>query len=293
MNDRRQSLKSWAAGIRGSAVVRSGSTAGVIKGVGLVMAFLLQMLLARLVADPAQYGAYAWGQSMLFLLGSLFALGIPLATSRLVAIHASHGDHVSLAGVRRSGMRWLALSALTGATLAAILVVSLPASAFEELSRPIALVAAFASPLATFMLFHQAMARAQSHLVFAFLPTQVLRPLLAGLLAVAWFLWIQSRPGGIEILLAVCASLALVLAIQMSVVYRHRPNAEGRAAPQTGSTAREQRYGSERIMPVALPIFATRLFDLLAQYGNVFILGMLAGPLAAAGFFVAERLSRL
>ncbi|HSH26563.1 MAG TPA: oligosaccharide flippase family protein, partial [Wenzhouxiangella sp.] len=291
MNNRLQSLMSWAAGIRGSAVVRSGSTAGVIKGVGLVMAFLLQMLLARLVADPAQYGAYAWGQSMLFLLGSLFALGIPLATSRLVAIHASHGNHASLVQVRRSGMRWLALSALTGTTLAAILVVSLPASAFEELSRPIALAAAFASPLATFTLFHQAMARAQSHLVFAFLPTQVLRPLLVGLLAVAWFLWAQRRPGGIEILLAVCASLALVLAIQMSVVYCRRPHGEGRS--QAGRKVADERYGSEQIMPVALPIFATRLFDLLAQYGNVFILGMLAGPLAAAGFFVAERLSRL
>jgi O-antigen/teichoic acid export membrane protein len=289
---RQSSLKQLAIRVGANRVVRAGSAAGMIKGVGLVAAFLLQMLLARIVADPGEYGVYAWGQNLLFLLGSLFALGIPLATSRLVAVHASRGDHVSLDQIGRSGARWLALSALAGASIAVGVVFLLPEAAFSELPRPVALLSIAASPLVAFTLFHQAMARAQSRLASAFLPTQVLRPVFAGGLAVAWFVWVDSNPSGIEVLCAVASSLLLVLVIQWFIA-RKRRLARRSDRSRDSSSADRRYYGSHRIMPTALPMFATRLSDIFIQYGNVLVLGILGGPLAAAGFFVADRLSHL
>ncbi len=291
MKRRTHWLKRWAEKLRNNAVVRSGSAAGTIKAVGLVIAFVLQMLLARLVSDPAQFGIYAWGQNMLFLLGSLFALGIPLATSRLVAVHHNRGDQASVTTLRHSGARWLALICLTGTVIAMIIVFALPSSVFGDLPRIVALLAAGASSLVAFTQFHQAMARARSRLASAFLPTQVLRPLFTGLIALGWFAWAGRNPGGVEILIVVCLSLLLVLVIQLFLVNRRQP-ASADVEPDHDELRRDS-YGPSRIMPNALPIFATRLADLFVQYGNVFVLGVLGGPLAAAGFFVAERLSRL
>ncbi|MDZ7790914.1 MAG: lipopolysaccharide biosynthesis protein [Xanthomonadales bacterium] len=289
---RQSSLKQLAHRVGGNRVVRASSAAGTIKGAGLVAAFLLQMLLARVVADPSEYGVYAWGQNLLFLLGSLFALGIPLATSRLVAVHAGRGDRDSLDHVGRSGARWLALASLAGASIAVGVVFLLPEAAFSELPRPVALLSIAASPLVAFTLFHQAMARAQSRLVSAFLPTQVLRPVFAGGLSVAWFLWVDSNPSGIEVLFAVALSLLLVLIVQWFIARRRRlaPSNDGSG---DGSATDRQNYGSDRIIPTALPMFATRLSDIFIQYGNVLVLGIIGGPLAAAGFFVADRLSHL
>ncbi len=287
------SLRQWAVRVGGNRVVRAGTAAGTIKGTGLVTAFFLQMLLARIVADPTEYGIYAWGQNLLFLLGSLFALGIPMATSRLVAVHAGRGDRGSLAAVAASGARWLALTALAGAALSAVIIVLLPAASFGELPRHVALLSAAASPLVAFTLFNQAMARAQSRLVSAFMPTQVVRPLVAGLLALAWFIWIGRSPAGIEVLAAVAASLVLVLGIQLMALRLVRRDSRIDADGDTAAAPTEEAYGSHRIMPNALPIFAMRLSDMFIQYGNVLVLGMLGGPLAAAGFFVAERLSQL
>jgi O-antigen/teichoic acid export membrane protein len=86
----------------------------------------------------------------------------------------------------------------------------------------------------------------------------------------------------------------LVLALQILLSRRRKrglsqDQASSRIQPETSNC----RYDSSRIIPSALPIFATRISDLLIQYGNVFVLGMLAGPAVAAGFFVAERLSML
>lgn len=278
--------------IRHSRVARAGSLAGVIKGTGLVTAFFLQMMLARIVADPVEYGVYAWGQNLLFLLGSIIALGIPLASSRLAAVHARRGDLASLNAVSRSGTRWLALCSLGGAAAAASLVMVMPASAFDELPRRVALLAIAASPLVAFTMLHQALARARSRLTAAFLPTQVLRPLLTGLLSLAWFLWVQRAPAAGEVLVAVCSSLTLVLVIQLLIHGRQRAV---RAAEKSESTATEKQsdYAPNRIMRNALPIFATRLSDLIIQHGSTFVLGILGGPLAAAGFFVAQRLAQL
>lgn len=286
-------IKQWVLNIGGNRVVRAGTAAGTIKGAGLITAFFLQMLLARIVANPAEYGIYAWGQSLLFLLGSLFALGIPMATSRLVAVHAGRGDRESLDTVGTSGARWLALTALAGAAVSTIIILLLPAASFGELPRHVALLSVAASPLVAFTLFNQAVARAQSRLVSAFLPTQVLRPLMAGLLALAWFLWIGRSPVGIEILAAVATSLVLVLGIQLMAVRLFRAVARNQEAENAPPASPADAYGSHRIIPNALPIFATRLSDMFMQYGNVLVLGMLGGPLAAAGFFVAERLSQL
>lgn len=295
MNDSRrfpQSIADLARRIRVNRVFRAGAAAGLIKAFGLVATFLLQIVVARLIADPVQYGAYAWGQNLLFLLGGLFALGIPIASSRLTAVHHRRGDARTAAAVRDAGAKWLALTSAGGAAISAALVLSLPESAFAELSRSVALIAVLATPLVSFMLFGQALARAHSRLVAAFVPTQFLRPVFSAGLVAVWVFAVKGPASAESVLLIVCASLLLVLSCQALLAAIGRP---ARQAPDDDSSGRPagDDYGPERLMSIALPMFGTRVSDLVIRYGSVVLLGVLAGPAVAAGFFVADRLAQL
>lgn len=288
----RQSLRQFLVKVRKNRVFRAGSIAGTIKAVGLLSAFALQLLLARIVTDSEQYGVYAWSQNLLFLLGTLMTLGIPVAVSRFVAVHASRGDEASVATVARSGARWLVLSTLLGSSTVVLLVLAMPAGVFEDLPRETTLIAVAAAPLAAFSLFYQALARARSRLVTAFLPTQVLRPLFVAALALAGLVVLGERPAAPEIMLALCLSLALVVLVQ--VIFAASAN-ERRDSNRTTAeaTANGNTYSPERLLGNALPIFGVRVSGLAMKHGGVLALGVLVDPRAAAAYFVAERLAQL
>lgn len=248
-------------------------------------------MLSRLVADQNQYGVYVWGQNLLFLLGSLFAMGIPVASSRLVAVHAYRGDKSRALAVRRAAEGYLLLSCGIGAALVVLLLFQLPAVVFADFPRPVALLSVLGAPLVTFMIMQQWQFQACSRLTAAFLPTQVIRPLLVGLLAVIWVLWMGWSLRPLTLMVMVCTSLLLVLVMQRLSLWRHDKR-EWPVFSSANTTAREG-YDVPQILRTALPIYIARLSDLVMEYGSILLLGLLAGPEMAASFFVADRLAQL
>lgn len=273
-----------------SRVFRAGFSAAVIRATGLVIVFAVQILLARLIGDTAEYGLYAWGQNLLFLLGSVFALGIPLASSRLIAVHAHRGDTAQVARVVRYSYGWLLVTCGGGVIAGSALVLSLPAHVYSELPRPIALLAVLAAPLVALTMLSEAHARAEAKLGLAFAPTQVLRPLLTGVFASACAFWTVGNLESIEVLLAVCLSLLVVALIQQLLAQRSRVV---RSTPALAAYDANDSYAPSRLMRDALPLFATRISGLVMEYGSTLLLGIVAGPEAAAGFFIADRLASM
>lgn len=276
------------AGLLGSPVVRAGSVAAVIRAAGLLTVFVLQIFLARAIADPSAFGVYAWGQNLMFLLGSLFALGIPLASSRLVAVHAQLGHGRAQRAVIRRATRLVGVFSAGFVGLALLLVGLMPGERLEDIPTSITVLAILAAPLVALTQLYQAIGRAQSQLVAAFAPTQVLRPLLTGLLALAILLAGSGPLGAVEALAAVSVSLLVVLALQLILTGRRPMDDHATAAPSS-----DPAHGPDALLPAALPIFATRLSELVTQYASIFVLGFIAGPAAVAGYFVADRLAQL
>lgn len=275
--------------ILSAQVARAGAVAAFIRAAGLLLVFGLQVFLARTIADQAEYGLFAWGQNLMFLLGSLFALGIPLASSRMISIHAHYGrDSAQQAVIRRAAVLMVVFSSCFVA-VALLIAFRLPADVMHKIPTEITILAIAAAPLVSFTLLYQAIGRARSLLVAAFLPTQVLRPLLTGLLALGFLLAGSFTLGAFQALAAVAVSLALVLMLQLSLTHRIRkvcnntePNAEIDPA-----------HSPDRLLGQALPVFATRFSELITKYASIFVLGFLAGPIVVAGYFVAERLAQL
>lgn len=287
----RQSLRQLLAKVRKNRVFRAGSIAGTIKAVGLLSVFALQLFLARIVIDSEQYGIYAWSQNLLFLLGTLMTLGIPVAVSRFVAVHASRRDEASVVAVARSGARWLVLSTLLGSGTVALVIIAMPAEVFEKLPRETTLIAVAAAPLAAFSVFYQALARARSRLVTAFLPPQVLRPLSFAALALTGLVALGEPLAAPEIMLALCMSLALVVFVQ--IVFATSAKARRDTTRSTAEATAGNTFSPERLLGNALPIFGVRVSGLAMKHGGVLALGVLVDPRAAAAYFVAERLAQL
>lgn len=267
-----------------SEVLRSSALAALVRAVGMGLVFVLQILLARLAADTASYGTYVWGQNLLFLLGTLFALGVPVIASRQAAVYHFHGDRQSMRRVTRVAHSWVTATSLSLSTLGLLLVWQLPDSLFSDWSREVVSLALLIAPLVSLTMLQQALARANSRLVSAFLPIQVLRPLFTGLFALVAFAVLQRPLQALDILLALGLSLLLVLLLQLAMPA---------IKPSLDALPAVSEVESPGLFKRSLPVFATRLADLTMQYGNTLVLGILGGPLAAASFFVAERLAQI
>jgi O-antigen/teichoic acid export membrane protein len=94
-----------------------------------------------------------------------------------------------------------------------------------------------------------------------------------------------------DALAAVVASLVLVLAGQWFLVGSALASRVER--PSVGSSAHPHEYAPERLLAIALPVFATRVSELIARHSGVLVLGLVSTPVVVGGFFVAERLAQL
>ena len=235
-------------------VARAGALAGVVQGVGLLLVFLLQILLARIIADPSAYGLYVWGQNLLFLVGGVLAMGLPIVAGRHMAVQVQRGDRRAQGAVLRRALALIALASMLVFALGGLLLWQLPATV--SAAPDIALLALLGAPLAATTLLYQGLSRARGHTVSAFLPYQVLRPLFTAVLALAAVVVAGPRLSAIEALLAVVSGLS-------------------------------------RLLREGLPVFGASACGLVMTYANTLAVGVLAGPAAAGAFFIAERLAQL
>lgn len=267
-------------------VARAGLLAGAVQGIGLLLVFLLQILLARIIDDPAAYGLYVWGQNLLYLVGGALALGMPFVAGRHMAVQVQRGDRAAQSAVVQRALVLIAVASVLVFALGTLLLWQLPA--VLSFAPDIAMLALFGAPLAATTLLYQSLSRAQGHTVSAFLPYQVLRPLFTAVLALAAMVVAGRHLSGFEVLLAVVAGLAMVHGVQWRLGQRPPrtplvPSAgAGIIVPQTGRLLRE-----------GLPVFGASACGLVMTYANTLAVGVLAGPAAAGAFFVAERLAQL
>lgn len=269
--------------------LRRGAFVAAIKLLGLVCVFALQVLLARLMADTTEYGRYAWGQSLLFLVGAIAGIGLPLMTARFVAsLDAQHNFSGSRTVIAHASRLLLRSSAACILVAFALLLVW-RGSLTEGMYRGVAVVALLFAPVVTFTLFYRDIARARQWLGLALMPLQVIRPVMTALLAAGcWWLLDVSLSGTIVLSLA-GLSLILVL-LPQALVYRWR---QRNLAGEGDAGQRGEEYQPQRLLRAALPVFVTRCAALVINYSNVLLVGTLAGPAAAGAYFAAERLAQL
>ncbi len=285
----RDSLASRLESSLGLFLKRSAVVA-LIRVAGLVSVFALQILLARLIGDTEQYGKYAWGQSLMFMVGTIAAMGIPIATSRFVASLSARLDEFMAVEVVLRARKLLSRSAVVLLLLALGLLVASTSGVVQNVYLQISVVALLLAPCVSLLLLYQHLCRARQWLILAFLPSQVIRPLFTAVLATSlWWMGGLYLSGKLTLLL-VGLSVIFVLIAQMIIFHRRQDQL---LAMPTEPSGQNLEFLPEELFPTALPIFLARIGSLTIEYSNVLLVGFLAGPTAAGAYFAAERLAQL
>jgi len=267
-----------------------GAFVACVRFGGLACVFALQIMLARLVGDTAEYGKYAWGQALFFMAGNLACIGIPTVTARFIASLSARREEHAIRGVLNAAIGLLLLScALPIAIAIGMLFLWQDDTA---LYRDVAIIALLLCPAITFTSLYRDTARARQWLGLALLPLQLFRPLLTGLFVLACVYLLQDfwQPPlrGPHILFLAGLSVLCILIPQALIVHR-------RLRPLRGATPSSQasQYHPSLLLRTAFPVFLIRCAALIMTYSNILLLGFFAGPAAAGAYFAAERLAQL
>ncbi len=269
--------------------LRRSAYVAAIRVVGLLCVFALQVLLARLMDNSLEYGRYAWGQSLLFLVGSLACLGLPVVTGRFVAALRVQRNEPAIAAIIRRA-RGLLLRSSAALVIVALLMALFWHDSFDEQHyRNIAILALLLAPGICFANLYQDVSRARQWLGLALLPFFVFRPVIVGALALGcWALYQRNLTG--ETVLGLAGFGIIAVALAQSVLYHRR---EKHLAAVSSAPDAALDYQPARLLRTALPVFFTRCAGLTMSYSNVLLVGFLAGPAAAGAYFAAERLAQL
>jgi O-antigen/teichoic acid export membrane protein len=269
--------------------LRRSIFAGSIRVIGLICVFALQVLLARIIGDTEEYGKYAWGQSLLFLAGSLAAMGLPVVTGRFVAsLRITKNERGIARIVHRAQVLLLRSSGLL--ILGALTIAGLSWGSIDlPFYAHLAVLALLFAPAISFAHLYQDLCRAREWLGLALTPLNVMRPVVTAVLAVCVWQLSHHKLVGVTVLGIAGSSVVIVLLVQISL-YRWRTR---QLQVNRDNTTHQPDYHPSRLFKTALPVFAMRCAGLTMTYSNVLLVGFLAGPAAAGAYFAAERLAQL
>jgi O-antigen/teichoic acid export membrane protein len=287
MTDPRQVPKKYRYSKRG--FLRRGVLAGGIKFGGLFSIFILQVIIARIVGDTAQYGIYAWGQTLLFMVGTMACAGIPMVTGRFIASMSARHNEQAISALIRHGAALLLRIVLLPLAVAAMLWLFWGDSG-GGIYHDAALIALVFAPAVTYSFFLRDISRSRQWLALALVPMQLLRPwLTAALVFLCWRL-VTASPSGEQVLVMVGVSVFASVALH-ALIY-HKLHTTKVREDQSGEDPPEE-FAPQKIFSTAMPVFLTRIAGQIIRYSNVLLVGFLAGPAAAGAYFAAERLANL
>ena len=193
----------------------------LIRVMGLACVLLVQILLARLIGDSTEFGKYAWGQSLLFMVGMLATIGVPVAASRFIASLNAHRDAHSVTGLIRHAQRLLLRTCCVVIIGALALWLYADLTESDNLYLELAVTSLLLAPTVTFATLYRDISMAHQWQVLAGLPLQVLRPVVLALLAsLVWWASGYDLTGYVVLWLAGLSMLLVLL--PQAVVYHRR-----------------------------------------------------------------------
>lgn len=275
----REALDRLALDGQARRLLRGGGGDFLVRGVGLGVAFLLQLLLARLLGVE-DYGLFILAQSWIAMLALPSTLGMRETVLRFASIYLSGQDWSHLRGLWRFA---------NGCVLAMSLFVGLSAFSASmglKLSpafRPVFLLGLGMLPLLAMLQLRSVFLRAMGRPVLAVLPESLVRPLLFGLAALVCF-WVLGGLGAGQAMLANFVVWAATLLLTALLVKRLIPAGPLGAAPVT--RAREW-------LAMALPSLFVTGMQLLLDRTDVIMLGALLGAREAGLYAAASRVALL
>jgi O-antigen/teichoic acid export membrane protein len=239
-----------------TGLVSGAGVAFVLQVVGVALAYVLHVLLARWLG-VAGYGVYAYVVSWATVLATAGALGLPLASLRFVSQHLAAHRWVELRGVLLGAPGLVAIGGMT------VFAVGTVWAAWTA-SDPLPWILGFACvPLMAQLALGAEIARAMGSIAASLVPGRILRPVLIFLIVV--LVWERSPKPALA-LAATVAALVGAMALQGLWLYRLAPTAVRTARP---------RYEPRLWLTTAFPMMIATGTALLLTQLDLLMVGLL------------------
>jgi len=259
---------------------RAGGVAFAIQVAGAGVAYLQQVLLARLLG-ASHYGLYTYIYLWAGFVALLAGLGLPAASLRFVPAYRAAGDAVSVHGFVRTAGRATYASALAVAGAAALAALALRAAGASGAPLYLLLAGLLVPALAGSILYSE-LARARGRIATAYVAPQIARPALIGVGAV-----LLAGTAGVSsagVLAVTVAGAYLVLVVQRRATMRmYEPTA----------VQRYDRAARREWLGVGGSLLAVSAFVVVLMQLDIVIVGTVLGPREAGVYAAAARTATL
>lgn len=260
-------------------IIRQSGVSFATRVIGLAVAFLANILLARMLG-PSGYGAYAIAIGWASLLAIPARLGLDNSALRFVTLYRERRDHGALRGLLRTSVKAIAVS--SGIASASAFLAGLLVGRTEVDPWLAAGVALLVFPLAA-MGWLSSVIRSFDRIFASQAAEQLFRPaLLILLLGIVWAA--GAKLGALLALWLTLVAVAVPLAVLAAQV--RRQVAAMRSGPPDVSE-------SNLWMAVSWPLFLLSLFQEAINQIDLILLGILKDAASAAHFAGSIRLSSL
>lgn len=260
-----------------AASQRMALTAFVIRVAGAALAFLSQIILARLIGR-FEYGIFVFVWVLMILFGNLACLGFPTAIIRFLPQYDASGNHDAIRGLNATARLFVVAVSGMLALIGALLLFALRGLVEHYYVMPIFL-GLIAVPMIALGDVLDGTARAKHWPIMALSPTFLIRPTLILLFMVAAILAGAARDAVTAMAAALAGAFTSVLLQYLAVTFRlrrHYPS--GRKAIEFNAWT-----------AVALPIFLVEGVGYLLTNSDVIVVGIFLDPDEVAVYFAAAK----
>jgi O-antigen/teichoic acid export membrane protein len=248
-----------------------------VRIVAAVVAYISLIALARWMG-ASEYGAYAYAITWAGLLALPAALGLPIVSLRFIAEYSAAGEWAKVRGLLGRGVS-LTLMASVGIWIVATTAIVAAGSSVPAAYRVPLLLALFGLPVIALTQLAMQVGRAFGWVVAAFMPSQVLHPLM--LLAFAGVFVAAGRELSASRLVVATMIVATVSVIGQGTVFawRLRPRLRN-VAPQ---------HDQKMWLRVAAPLLLVDVFLVVITFADIIMVGILLDPSSVAFYVAASR----
>jgi O-antigen/teichoic acid export membrane protein len=260
-----------------AASQRMALTAFVIRVAGAALAFLSQIILARLMGR-FEYGIFVFVWVLMILFGNLACLGFPTAIIRFLPQYDASGNHDAIRGLNATARLFVVAVSGTLALIGALLLFALRGMVEHYYVMPIFL-GLIAVPMISLGDVLDGTARAKHWPVMALSPTFLIRPTLILLFMVAAILAGAPRDAVTAMAAALAGAFTSVVLQYLAVTFRLRHHYA--SGPKT--------IEFSAWTAVALPIFLVEGVGYLLTNSDVIVVGLFLDPDEVAVYFAAAK----
>ena len=263
-------------------LARGAAGAFVINVAGTGLAFLSQMVLARVLGAEG-FGIYAYVTAWVTALGLAATLGFRTAILRFASSYRAEGAWDLLRGVVAYADRWVFLAGLCVACLIAVIIMALEGRLSGEMARTF-LVGGAIVPLLALLHVRSYLLRVFDRVGWALVPITIVRQAVTLVAVVALVVLVPRAVLPFWAMAATWLGTAVALLLVNFALWRDTPPAVAKVVSANHSAEWRR---------AALPLFLMVMIQAVLTRSDVVMIGWLASTTDAGVYAAAARIASL